>query len=90
MPEVSPAKRSRIIREIHADPERRWTGSIGGYRVEIKIEGREVRWRVCVSRHWHEGVAANIWCALLAVEGPFPPKGKAEGEPASPLFSGRA
>ena len=35
MPDISPAKRSRIIREIHANPQRLWTGSVSGRRVRI-------------------------------------------------------
>lgn len=90
MPEVSPAKRSRIIREVHADPERKWTGSIGGHRVEIRIDGREVRWRVCVARRWHEGIAATVWNALLAVEGPFSLCGRTDVGSSAPLFEDRA
>ncbi len=88
MPEVSPAKRSRIIREVHADPEKRWAGSIGGHRVEIKIERPHgVCWRVCVARHWHIGVAGTVWDALVAVEGPFPSSlGRLAEEPSAPLF----
>ena len=91
MPEVSPAKRSRIIRAVHA--EREWSGSIGGYRVEIKIDGaRGIRWRVCVSRRWREGVAGTVWDALVAVEGPFDSPsshGRPVGVPAAPLFEER-
>jgi hypothetical protein len=89
VPEVSPAKRSRIIREVHADPEKKWSGSIGGHRVEIRI----VRpfgacWRVCVNRHWHQGTAATVWDALVAVEGPFSPSpcGRMDSEPSARLF----
>ena len=88
MPEVSPKKRSRIIREVHADPEKRWAGSIGGHRVEIRIDRAQgVCWRVCVSRRWHEGVAGTVWDALLAVEGPFTfSMGQVDCEPSAPLF----
>ena len=37
MPDISPAKRSRIIREIHANPQRLWTGSVSGRRVRIAV-----------------------------------------------------
>ena len=92
MPEVSPAKRSRIIREVHADPDKQWTGSIGGHRVEIRIDqARGVCWRVCVSRHWHEGAAGTVWDALLAIEGPFDlSTGRPDCEPTAPLFEWRA
>lgn len=91
MPEVSPAKRSRIIREVHADPERKWAGTVGGHRVEIRIDrARGVCWRVCVSRRWHEGVAGTVWDALVAVEGPFfSPCGRVACEPSAPLFGSR-
>ena len=94
MPEVSPAKRGRIILETNADPEKKWSGSIGGHRVEIGIiridrDSRAVRWRVCVSRHWHEGLAGTVWDALVAVEGPFPsPCGRVDCVPSAPLFEG--
>lgn len=92
MPEVSPAKRSRIIREAHASPDRKWTGSIGGRRVEIKIEAVpavSVYWRVCISRRWYEGVAGNVWDALTAIEGPFDSslKGRVACITPAPLFA---
>lgn len=90
MPEVSPAKRSRIIRAVHADPDGKWSGSVGGYRVEIKIDRAcGIRWRVCVARRWREGVAGTVWDALVAVEGPFPsPCGRVASVPSAPLFEG--
>jgi len=88
--EVSPAKRSRIIREVHADPEKKWAGSIGGHRVEIRIvQPFGACWRVCVNRRWHQGTAATVWDALVAVEGPFDspsPCGRTDGVPSALLF----
>jgi hypothetical protein len=102
VPEVSPAKRSRIIREVHADPELKWAGSVGGHRAEIGIEDAPVglgltcgdaatfvRWRVCVSRRWHEGVAKTVWDALVAMEGPFSVCGRLNCEPPARLFEER-
>lgn len=81
--EISPAKRSRIIREIHADAKREWHGSIAGHRVELRIDAGQVRWRVCVRRRWSEGVEATVWDALLVVAGD---SGRVVGEPTLPLF----
>jgi hypothetical protein len=102
--EVSPAKRSRIIQEVHADPDKKWAGTVGGHKAEIRIEDAPVglglkcgnaatfvRWRVCVSRRWHEGVAVTVWDALVAMGGPFPFSftGRKESEPAARLFEER-
>jgi hypothetical protein len=93
MPEVSPAKRSRIIRGVHADPEKKWAGSIGGHRVEIRIlRPFGTCWRVCIKRRWHQGTSVNVWDALLAVEGPFDsssPSERMDCEPSAPLFEER-
>ncbi len=90
MPEVSPAKRSRIIREVHADTDKQWTGSIGGHKVQIKIlKPFGVCWRVCVYRRWHQGTSGTVWDALVAVEWPFAPSpttGRLACEPSAPLF----
>lgn len=77
MPEVSPAKRGRIIRELHASADQQWSGLIGGRRVELEIRGVEVRWRVCVKRHWRDGVAGTVWAALEAID----------SDPLAPLFT---
>ena len=101
MIEVSPAKRSRIIREVHADPDRKWRGSVGGRRAELQIEfvrervglgygpGGEtmVRWRVCVARRWYEGLAGTVWDALIAMSGSFS-RGREVCELTAPLFEG--
>ena len=80
MPDISPAKRSRIIREIHANPQRLWTGSVSGRRVRIAViptipvlppyecSATAVLWRVCIARRWREGTADTVWEALNEVE----------------------
>ena len=73
MPDISPAKRSRIIREIHANPQRLWTGSVSGRRVRIAViptipvlppyesSAAAVLWRVCIARRWRGGTADTVW-----------------------------
>jgi len=81
--DVSPARRSRIIREVYA--AREWAGSIHGRRLEIKVAVKRVLWRVCVSRHWLEGESPDVWHAIEAVESAIS-KGWTDAKPAAPLF----
>ena len=65
MTEVSPARRSRVIREAHAAGA--WSGILLGHRAELTVNHASVEWRVCVRRHWIEGDAADVWHALEAI-----------------------
>jgi hypothetical protein len=68
-----PAKRDRIIREIHADPDKKWISTLEGYRVEIRIDRTfGACWKVCISRQWYTGSAGTVWDALVAMENPKP------------------
>lgn len=62
--------RSRIIKAVSKDHH--WYGSKSGLQVEIRLSEDKkaqarVHWRVCLSRHWHEGKDITVADALISV-----------------------